>query len=266
MGIPWSANLPLVTVPQGAEPKRVTFIVPFYQNHRFLQVQIAHWFTFPAELRRYLSAIVVDDGSPEPARLPAVVPFPMRLFRIHEDRRWNWIAARNIGFHHAPEGWCLVTDMDHVVPESTAAAVAYGEHNPGTIYGFSRMEHTGEPIAPHPNSWFLTREMFWKVGGYDETLSGHYGTDGDWRRRMAATAPIHILEDRLVRHEYQGDSSTTAYLRKQPEDARVKELVSQRGKGWKPRTLSFPYHEVTGVTPNQTDVMGQVYGGVTGDY
>jgi hypothetical protein len=135
--------------------------------------------------------------------------------------------------------------MDHVIPESTAAAVIYGQHDPSVIYGFSRIEHTGEPLAPHPNSWLITRAMFWQVGGYDEALSGHYGTDGDWRRRCAATAPMAILSDRLIRHEYQADSSTTAYLRKQPQDAAVKRIVGLRGNGWRPKTLSFAHHEVS---------------------
>ena len=167
MGTPWSASLPLVHVHQGAEPKHVTFIVPFYMNHDFLKVQLGWWSTFPASLRQHLSAIIVDDGSPEPARLPWPLPFPVRLFRIDVDLRWNWLAARNIGFHHAPEGWCLVTDIDHVIPESTATAAVYGKHNPGTIYGFSRREHSGEPLNPHPNSWLMTRAVFWMVGGYD---------------------------------------------------------------------------------------------------
>lgn len=242
----WCEKLRLVTVPQSDAPKRVTFIYPYYNNAQFLRAQLSWWRTFPDHLRMQLSAIIVDDGSPQPASdvLTCEHPFPIRLFRIQQDIRWNWLAARNIGFHHAPEGWCLVTDMDHVIPETTATAVVYGRHEPGVIYGFSRREFTGVSANPHPNSWLMTRKMFWKVGGYDETLSGLYGTDGDWRRRMAAVAPIHILTDRLIRHEYQQDSSTTAYLRKQPEDAAVKRLVAKRGKGWRPKTLSFPYEEV----------------------
>ena len=247
MGKLWSEKLPTVTAPQSDQAKPVTLIVPFYLNARFLRAHLAWWRTFPAYLRAHLSAIIVDDGSPEPAADVLRVgdhPFPIRLFRIREDVRWNWLAARNIGFHHAPDGWCLVTDMDHVVPESTVSAVVYGHHDADVIYGFSRREHTGVTIAPHPNSWLMTRAIFWKVGGYDEALSGCYGTDGDWRRRMAAVAPIHILTDRLIRHEYQDDSSTTAYLRKQPEDAKVKQIIAARGKGWKPKTLSFNYDEV----------------------
>lgn len=243
----WDASLPIVTIAQGGAPKPVTFVYPYYCNPQFLRQHLSWWATFHEQLRLHVSAIVVDDGSPEPAEpiiraLPA--PFQVHLFRIHDDRRWNWLAARNIGMHHAAEGWCLLTDIDHVVPETTLRSLVYGQHDPGVIYGFSRIEHTGEKLAAHPNSWFMTRAMFWKVGGYDEALSGHYGTDGDFRRRCAAVAPMQILSDRLVRHEYQGDSSTTRYLRKQPEDAAVKRLIEARGKHWRPKTLSFQYHEV----------------------
>jgi hypothetical protein len=246
-GKPWSADLPVVEIAQSDQPKPITLILPYYDNPDFLRQHLAWWATFPAFLRSHLSAIIVDDGSPKPAAdvLRSVPhPFPIRHFRISVDVRWNWLAARNIGFHYAPEGWCAVTDIDHVIPESTATSLVYGHHEPGVIYGFSRREHSGETIAPHPNSWFLTREMFWTVGGYDERMSGYYGSDGDWRRRLAATAPMEILASRLIRHEYVGDSSTTRYLRKQPEDAAIKAIVAARGKGWKAKTLSFPYEEV----------------------
>lgn len=244
----WCEKMPVVNVPQGADPKPVTIIYPFYRNTRFLRQHIGWWHTFPASLKQHLNAIIVDDGSPEQAAdalRGMQMPFPVRLFRIQQDVRWNWLAARNIGFRHAAEGWCLVTDMDHVIPQTTAEAAVYGKHDSSVIYGFSRIEHTGEKAAPHPNSWLMTRTMFWRVGGYDEALSGHYGTDGDWRRRCAATAPMQILSDRLIRHEYQQDSSTTYYLRKQPEDAAVKKIIAQRGKGWRPKVLSFPYDEVS---------------------
>jgi len=253
---PWTAPLPLVTVPKGADPKLITLIYPYYSNPDFFRLQCAWWSTYPAWLREHLSVIVVDDGSPIPATLPAVQPFPMRLFRIEVDVRWNWLAARNIGFHHAPEGWCIVTDMDHVIPESTATSLVYGRHDPSVIYALSRIEHSGEVLGSHPNSFVMTRRMFWKIGGYDEALSGMYGSDGDFRRRCAAKAQLKLLSDRLVRHEYHLDSSTTAYKRKQPED-NVSRLVSARGKGWKPRTLSFPYHEAPEYSRNPMEVTSE---------
>jgi hypothetical protein len=172
------------------------------------------------------------------------VPCAVRLFRIGVDIRWNWLAARNIGAFHAAPGWLLLTDMDHVVPAETLRLAMAGELDPSVVYVFGRREHTGERVTPHSASFLLTRHLFWKIGGYDESLSGLYGTDGDWRRRVLHVAPFRRLDADLVRHEYVGDSSTMRYLRKQPEDAQVKARVSQRKPGWRPLTLSFPYHEV----------------------
>lgn len=229
-------------------PKPVTFVYPYYCNAEFLSCQISGWWRFPERLRQHLSVIIVDDGSPDPGAQFSIrafkQPFPIRLFRIEVDVRWNWLAARNIAMSHAADGWCVATDMDHVIPLETAAALVWGAHDETCIYRFSRAEHTGQEIRPHPNSWFMTRAMFWKFGGYDETLSGYYGTDGEARRRWVKTAPVLTLKDRLIRHEHQGDSSTTRYQRKEKIDQRAQEIIKARGKDWKPKVLSFPYHEV----------------------
>jgi Glycosyl transferase family 2 len=245
-GRPWCADAPVARVPRLAGIRKpITLVVPYYENPTFLQTQVDVWRHYAAALAAALSILIVDDGSPVPCVKPVDVPSVVRLFRIDVDVRWNWLAARNIGAHHASDGWLILTDMDHVVPASTLEHLMEGQHDPSVVYAFSRREHTGEAIAPHSASFFMTREMFWRTGGYDETLSGHYGTDGDYRRRVAAVAPLQVLPDALVRHEYVGDSSTTRYLRKQPQDAAVKRLVAARRPGWRPRVLSFPYHEVT---------------------
>lgn len=244
MGRLWCRDLPVVTVPPAKDTKRLTLIVPYYCNPQFFQRQVAHWRSLWGVLKFSLSIIVVDDGSPEPLHHPGPMPMPFKAFRIEQDIRWNWLAARNIGAHHAEDGWLLLTDIDHLVPESTLIAVLMGDHDPRTVYAFSRQEHTGETIAPHSASFLMTREMFWRIGGYDEALSGHYGTDGEYRRRVAKVAKMAVLSEPLIRHEYVEDSSTTRYQRKQPEDAKVRQLIASRGKHWTPKVLSFPYHEV----------------------
>lgn len=243
-------DAPLAKIATSSTPKPVTFILPYYENPLFLAKQLYQWSRYPKELRKHLSAMIVDDGSPDnPAEkvvkaIGGYKIFPIRLFRITVDIRWNWLAARNIAMTYAPDGWCAATDMDHVIPQETAEALVWGSHDERRIYRFSRVEHTGKPIHSHPNSWFMTRAMFWKFGGYDEALSGHYGTDGEARRRWVKTAPVQTLREVLIRHERDGDSSTVRYQRKEPIDRRAQEMIKARGKDWKPKALSFPYHEV----------------------
>lgn len=249
MGAPGCDDAPIVTVPIGIEPRKFTLIMPYYENPNFLAAQIMHWQgRLPDDLTRYMSIMIVDDGSPNrkaqdvfKTYWPIDSSISLSQFRIEVDVRWNWLAARNIGVHNSKTDWIMLTDMDHVLPENTLNTLVYGQHSRGVIYRFSR---TGAKTHPHPNSWFMTKNMYWQVGGYDETFSGYYGTDGEYRRRCAATAPIRIMDVPLELHEHENDASTTHYLRKQPEDARVKQLIKMRKPGWKPKVLSFPYHEV----------------------
>lgn len=242
-------DAPLVRVKRSRHPKSlVTFVYPYYCNSSFLVHQIRRWSEYPNDLKQHLSVIIVDDGSPgshcaELILKSVRVPFPVRLFRIHVDIRWNWLAARNIAMANA-HGWCVATDMDHIIPPETAESLVRDIHDPKMIYRFSRAEHTGPMIHPHPNSWFMTREMFWKFGGYDEALSGYYGTDGEARRRWVKTAPVRTLYQKLIRHEYELDSSTTRYQRKESIDIEAQEMIKARGKNWQPRVLSFPFTEI----------------------
>lgn len=243
----WAERLPRAAIVRRDQATPVTLILPFYQNPQFLRRQIEQWRVYPRDLVNAFSVIVVDDGSPTPAveALRGVVrPSNFRLFRIEQDIRWNWLAARNIGAYQATDGWLLLTDMDHVLPAETLRSIVYGVHDPETIYVFSRREHTGKAIAPHSASFLMTRAMFWRVGGYDERCSGFYGSDGLWRRRCEQVAPIRLLSDELVRYEFQGDSSTTTYQRKQSQDVGLHALVASFPKGSAPLTMSFAYHEV----------------------
>lgn len=245
----WCRDCKTAYVTLGLTPKRISLVVPFYENHGFIQRQARHWSSWPVDVRDHVEVLVVDDGSPLPLGGLAVEGVRLRQFRIDVDIRWNWLAARNIGAHHAGGEWLLLTDMDHMVPTDTMRAAIYGELDPKVVYAFRRQEHTGALVNPHSASFLMTKALFWQIGGYDEALSGHYGTDGEYRRRLAKHAAIEILPFPLVRHEYVGDSSTVRYQRKQPEDAAVGRIVAARGKGWTPKTLSFPYHEVRQEVP-----------------
>jgi glycosyl transferase family 2 len=231
-----------------------TLILPYYLNPGQLARQYAGLAALPAEVKKHIALIVVDDGSPEtPATLPAE-PLGLKsvdLYRVDVDVRWNWLTCRNIGVHHARTEWVLLTDIDLELPEVTARRIIEQKLRPENVYRFGRLtapEMT--PYKPHPNSWLMTRERFDTIGGYDERFSGYYGTDGEFRDRVRANcSKIIVLEEYpLIRvpREFVPDASTTTYGRKEKQDhegvTRIRAQIAN--EGGPTRRLSFPYHHV----------------------
>lgn len=207
-----------------------TLILPYYENAGMLKMQIDHISTWPEDLLKHFELIVVDDGSPHRSALSAVqaacedkgLPFRFRLYRIGVDVRWNWLACRNLGAAEAATDWLLLTDIDHLVPIETVMRISRAKLHRTNIYRFSRRDYPDIPNPKnHPNSWLMTKEMFDRVGGYDERFSGYYGTDGMFRDRCIREAgALVVLPEQLIRvpREVLPDASTTSYGRKEPQD------------------------------------------------
>lgn len=233
----------------------LTLILPYYENPEMFRQQQRAWHDYPEELKARFHVIVVDDGSPtKPARwevLGGVGLASFRLYRIGVDVRWNWLACRNLGAAEALTDWMLMTDMDHVLPPETLTEILTGKLKRERVYRFARVSApTMEPYKEHPNSWLFTREMFLKIGGYDERFSGFYGTDGEFRGRVEAAAEdIVILPVPLIRYprEVIADASTTVYGRKEPQDVEnVRAIREARAliPNWRPKRLSFPWEQL----------------------
>jgi len=225
--------------------------MPYYDNPGMLQVQQQTWAAFPPELRARLHVILVDDCSPRYPALPHIVPTGVAsfaLYRTDKDVRWNWIFCRNLGVEMSSTDWLLLTDIDHLLRVKTLRRLLDGPLAPDTAYLFSRVDLPDMiPYKPHPNTWCLTRKLYDKVGGYDETFSGFYGTDGDFRRRLEKVArATEVLPEVMMRvpREVIADASTTSYTRKEKYDREnVRRIVGEREgvENWRPRRLSFPY-------------------------
>lgn len=235
-----------------------TLITPYYENPGMLREQQRQWRALPAEVRSALHVVVVDDGSPvSPAQavidaetIAALASF--RLFRAKVDVRWNWIFCRNLGVAHATTDWVLMTDMDHVVPADTWVRLTRGKLDRRRAYRLSRVTAPDMvPVPPHPNTWVMTREMFHRVGGYDERFSGVYGSDGHFHGLVSATAAgVDLLpEVAVVYHESViADACTTTYARKEPSDReqrdRIRAEIRALGTTYAPKTLTFPWEQI----------------------
>lgn len=241
----------------------LTLVMPFYCNKGMLERQYAEWTRWGAKEKAQFDIVIVDDGSPEPAiDVPRPDGLPaLSIYRVLEDRPWHQHAARNLGAHVARGPWLLLTDMDHVLTAQNASALfrRLGKLDADTAYFLHRVEaDTGLPTVdshespkPHPNSFVMTRDLYWRAGGYDEDYCGIYGTDGLFKARLFETATRGFLKHiALVRYwrDILPDASTTTLPRKEGRDpgakARVLAQKAADGRSGKVTTLNFPWERV----------------------
>ena len=228
----------------------ISLVMPYYNNPGMLELQMAEWLRWSPKAKAQIEIIIVDDGSPDPA---ASVPFPptfmgtlpeLSIYRITEDRPWHQHAARNLGAHVARGPWLLLTDMDHLLTAHQANALLkhLGKLDPGTAYFLHRIEvSTGLPTMasdgimpkPHPNSFVMTRDLYWQAGGYDEDFCGIYGTDGLFKARLFQIAEQGFLKHVALTRYWRDivpDASTTTLPRKEGRRPGDKEAVMIRKK------------------------------------
>lgn len=253
--------------------RQLTIVLPHFMNLGMLREQIAIWSDYPEDIRSRVQVIVVDDCSPEGGRFyaddltcPGLASF--RGFRLLEKVRWNWLAARNLGAKMATTEWLLLTDIDHGLPLVTLKRILDGALDPRKVYRFARVDAPHQwpyeladcaPYKPHNDTWLMTKGMFFddRIGGYDEALAGCYGTSGEFKDRVMATARAQVrLVEPIIRYPRTviADASTppSVYTRKgDPEnDAELQRRKQARAKNpnWKPLHGLTPYEEVAAVS------------------
>jgi len=247
--------------------RELTLVLPFFVNSGMFLEQQAVWASYPAELRSRLHVVVVDDCSPKGFRLSAKAVqieglASLRLYRLTKKKRWNWLACRNLGAKVATTEWLLLTDIDHTIPAETMARLLNGPLDAESAYKFKRVTApsawpydvaAAAPWKPHNDTWLLTKAMFDLSGGYDERLSGHYGTSGEFSDRVvAASRSVVLMTDVIVRYprEVIADASTPpeVYTRKNDpvNDAGLAKAKAERAKiaGWRPLHGLIPYEQV----------------------
>ena len=192
------------SAPRGVNFPEITIVFAYYDNPSMLEFQWQQIARYPKALRDRIEVIVVDDASPITPAASVVRPKSLpehRIYRIAKDIPWNQDAARNIGAHEASSPWLLLTDIDHVVPAETLRDLLDLDKDPTVLYTLGRTKFFSDDFRePHPNSYVMTRGMYWAIGGHDEDYAGIYGKDYLFRRRaLKKTREVHLPHLRLAR-------------------------------------------------------------------
>lgn len=232
----------------------ISIVFAYYENPSMLALQWKEIAAYPASIKSAIEILVVDDASPRTPAASVTRPRGLprhRVYRIEKDIPWNQDAARNIGAHEAHGQWLLLTDIDHVVPASTLEGLLAAPLDSSVFYSFGRVKFdSGESREPHPNSYFMAKNMYWDIGGHDEDFAGIYGKDVLFRRRALAHArevPLVDLPLARVGQSMVADSGTWTISRENTVRKRawgvvlewLKRLRLYRGV----QTLRHPYSQ-----------------------
>lgn len=225
-----------------------TLIVPFYRQTGMLAQQVTEWNRYPPGIQ----FIIVDDGSPEPAKgvvLKYAEPETLerlRLYRICEDIPWNRSTARNLGARMAGTDWIVHVDTDHVLPWQPATRLLNMTPEPGNWYRFPRWRigraddtrkkdkipdqaQCGQ-IHPHIDSHLMQRDLYWSVGGYDTRYAGCLGGGTVFLRALQQKMKPRLLPDDIWLEVYTRsvipDSSISTLDRSHTEFRRRQKLIA----------------------------------------
>lgn len=195
---------------------KLTIIYPYYNSPQMLRMHMFNWTMLPREVLERVLFILVDDGSrvsPAKAVIDEVwgdkIPLQFRLYRVVPDIPWNQHGCRNLAAREAPKGWLFMSDIDHTLPYYSLKWILEAKLDVAKFYTVRRMtrEPNGRVVLmldsqgrpkPHPNTFLLTKRMFWQAGGYDEDYCGTYGGDGPFRRALDKTGTHQHLNDPYV--------------------------------------------------------------------
>lgn len=165
----------------------ITLVFPYYNNPKTLEYQFSIWKNYPKEVE----IIIVDDGSTIGQRAEEIIANirPIRevkLFRILADLRWNLAQSRNLGVRMAASHWVAWIDIDHALSTESVTKLLDLPLDEGAIYAFERILHKSkERQDPHKESCLMAKRLYWDIGGFDESFSGHWSyPDRDWLWRI----------------------------------------------------------------------------------
>ncbi len=192
----------------------ITLVMAYYENGGMLDEHFKAWKEY--KNKSNYKIILVDDGSPKDPAEGHIkdVGIPVELYRIKKDIPWNQNGARNLGMTHA-DGTCLITDMDHLLDSKNAENIIKYQWYKNKAYRPLRYKEGYGPYKRHPNTYVIHTDLYWKMGGYDESFCGWYGSDSTFRNQLGdKIIDMDLFTMRLYGREIIPDASTTNYGRK----------------------------------------------------
>lgn len=149
-----------------------------YYNSPDIFFQICDWYQ-SSNLDDCFDFTVIDDGSQIHPITDLDVPDFWTVLRIDEDLGWNNEGARNCLMRHTTNRWNLVMDSDWVITKQNLFKIRRHIDDMPRDQVYLPSNFGANTIR---NSYLVTREEFWRRGGYDQAFIGYHGNDYSFLR------------------------------------------------------------------------------------
>lgn len=167
---------------------QITISLAYYNDGPNLLRQLSTMDLYPETVKLQ----IIDDGSIQDPIENYLSNIPKRIdiFKINEDIPWNIPGVRNLSATVATTPWVLILDMDQIIPLSELMQILNMPlTNPNHFYSFNRRLNNIDKFTA--GTMLVSRELWWKAGGYDEDFVGNYGyNDPFFRLRLSTVGGV----------------------------------------------------------------------------
>ena len=194
---------------------KVSIITAIYNSHEIVRRQ-QRYYNRLAYLMPEFEVIHIDDGSkPQIEYNDEYSPVNYQIIRTHNYKSWTEHIARNLGARIASGNYLLFIDIDYIL---TPGALSVSKRFNGDRMAFHRrfgvLDENGYLrnettilkqyglrnrwirrgwVNGHRSQFLMRKDLFWRLGGYNEALDGTWRVTGGagerfWRKWQRAEA------------------------------------------------------------------------------
>ncbi len=191
---------------------KLSIIMPFLNSHELVRRQLLHFTKIGLNDLSEVELIIVDDGSDSPIVANNCKLKNLIIFATNDKRPWTSSLARNRVARDVAKGETLfMIDGDYILTKKSIEVALNLQYDYlgvrrklgildeyGVLdYSIETLIQWGAPrwyleakqgkLPPHPNQYVIRKEIFLKLGGYNEKmiLANPYpqGEDNDFKKR-----------------------------------------------------------------------------------
>ena len=137
----------------------------------------------------------------------------LTILRVKKDLYCNIAGVRNLSAKECKTDWMVILDMDTIITQKLAKSMLNLINiDPGNCFKFNRKVSKNifhkKNGKLHPAVCLLRKEDYWKVGGCEEDLVGHYGqTDPIFWYRAKDKLKVHNQMKMFLEYESKGEAN-----------------------------------------------------------